>query len=408
MSAQTTGELVRRLELVQELEEYWHKNFEWLTQKHIDKYRGFNDLELSVLLEMDYAVLCFLMNDTLSAREAYLRNLNMVPTTIKMCKSFSHLATKKISQPDIDAYLSASRSDRFYKPDPVSESSEDEEAVPRRKTKFDVDGKARRNSFFADKRREIDSNRCVITGTRDPEVCHILPLAANSTETLSKWWGSCLIFLTSPKLVEPLPGQTGFELSNMLSLAPNLRDWWEKGYFGLKYLDAGNTSHGDDGDPDQIVTLRAQFHWMVWRKRDIGKKPDTPLGRTVEDIKAAFSELGSKTCCGDCGPSGAQPVFAISRPGTGFSVETGDIVEIRVPKQHMEKMALALKVQWALVKILAMAGGPEAVEDTPYHPEFLDENWEFPGVAASWRDLIEFGERINAAEAEEEQSRSQA
>lgn len=171
---------------------------------------------------------------------------------------------------------------------------------------------------------------------------------------------------------------------NTILLTPTLHVWWRNGYFGLKYIgtkDAapGGVAPGDD--PDQTVTLRIQFHWMMWRERGIKGGPTTPLGRTVESIKAAFSDY-----CGDCNPSDGRPIVAIARPASGFNVETGDIFDVPIPKRHMEKMILAFKLQWALVKLLAMAGGPEAL-DYPLldHPEFLDETWGFPGVTASWR-----------------------
>ncbi|KAK5651008.1 hypothetical protein OQA88_2686 [Cercophora sp. LCS_1] len=47
-------------------------------------------------------------------------------------------------------------------------------------------------------------------------------------------------------------------------------------------------------------------------------------------------------------------------------------------------MILAFNVQWALVKLLAMAGGAEALDDVPYDPDFLDEDWEFPGATIYW------------------------
>lgn len=46
----------------------------------------------------------------------------------------------------------------------------------------------------------------------------------------------------------------------------------------------------------------------------------------------------------------------------------------------MDKMILAFQVQRALIKILAMAGGAEALEDVDYQPPFLDNDWEFPGL----------------------------
>jgi len=45
----------------------------------------------------------------------------------------------------------------------------------------------------------------------------------------------------------------------------------------------------------------------------------------------------------------------------------------------MDKMIEAFRVQWALIKMLAIAGGAEAVKDYPDDPEFLDQDWRLPG-----------------------------
>ncbi|KAK5656284.1 hypothetical protein OQA88_4664 [Cercophora sp. LCS_1] len=410
-------ELARKLELVRKAEGYWKAKFTYLTGQPMEKYRNFSDLEVSAILELDYGTLYGIVSGPMGAFDAFLCRLFAIPTVVKM------FATKNLSTLNLDALaLAAARHQHFDAPTPSE--SEDEENVPRRKTKFQKDGKARRNSFFANKRRAIDSNRCVITGTRDPEVCHILPFAANSSEVSRLRWAKCLIVYTAAGFLTPPPGQTGRELDtrllslftskagindrhwNMISLAPSLYDWWGKGYFGLKYI--GTEDLARSANPNQLVTLRLQFHWMVWRDRDIsGKKPSTPFGQTVSDFKATFPELEPLTVpyCGNQAPAGALPVVAISRPTTGFNVESGDIIEVNIPQRHMDKMILAFDVQWALVKLLAMAGGAEALDDVPYHPDFLDENWEFPGEAAQMADLRLFADNLLAqSELEGEES----
>jgi hypothetical protein len=156
------------------------------------------------------------------------------------------------------------------------------------------------------------------------------------------------------------------------------------------------------------MALRIQFHWMPWREREIGQKPATPLGRTVESLQAAFPEyntMGRPPYCGNHSPFDGRPIVAISRPATGFNVETGDVFEVFVPKRHMQKMITAFNLQWALIKILAIAGGAEALDDTPDHPEFLDEDWRFPGVTAFW---LAFGALNNEIHAEDERARADA
>lgn len=139
------------------------------------------------------------------------------------------------------------------------------------------------------------------------------------------------------------------------------------------------------------MALRIQWNWMVWRERDIGQKPAAPLGRTTESIQTAF-----RPYCGHHSPLDGRPIVAISRPATGFNVESGDVFEVFVPKRHMQKMIIAFDLQWALIKLLAMGGGAEAIDEVPDHPEFLDDFWRFQGDTARLRDLQAFYEAIEA------------
>ncbi|KAH6838655.1 hypothetical protein B0I37DRAFT_409188 [Chaetomium sp. MPI-CAGE-AT-0009] len=402
------GEMELRLQLIEQLEDYWHQNFTYLTRVPQNQYRALNDFEVSALLQMDLNSLRYRLEDRPEGLKTILGLLQSVPATLKI------FATKKLSNNDTATAGAALGGDAVFEPEPVSESSASERTTERRKTKFEASGKARRNSFYTDKRQQLDQNRCVITGTRDPEVCHIIPFAANSTEKSRGLWENCVRRLTRLQLVETLAGQTSWDLEkrlhslfsseigvsdrhwNTISLAPTLHDWWGKAYFGLKYL---GTRDVDSGDPDQIRALRIQFHWMVWREREIGKKPATPLGRTIESIKAAFPEYMERPpYCGNPSSFDGQPIVAITRPATGFNVETGDVFEVLVPNRHMQKMVMAFNLQWALIKILAMAGGAEALDDTPDHPEFLDESWRFPGVTAYWMEITALNDGIRAAE----------
>lgn len=293
-------------------------------------------------------------------------------------------------------------------PEPISESEASETTAERRKTKFQANGKPRRNDFYTEKRQKLDRNRCVITGTSDPDVCHIIPFAANSTEEARGRWENGMRSVAGLHIVETRAGQHSSALEhrlqslfsselgvsdrhwNTISLSSTLHDWWGKAYFGLKCL---GTRDVDSGDPNQIMTLRIQFHWMMWREREIGQKPVALLGRTTESIRAAFPLY-----CGHHSPVDGRPIVAISRPATGFHVESGDIFEVLVPKCHMQKMMIAFDVQWALIKLLAMGGGAEAIDNVPDHPEFLDEFWQFPGDTARLRDLQAFSEEMTTKE----------
>ncbi|KAK3317626.1 hypothetical protein B0T19DRAFT_446581 [Cercophora scortea] len=74
-------------------------------------------------------------------------------------------------------------------------------------------------------------------------------------------------------------------------------------------------------------------------------------------------------------PFDGRPIVTISRPATGFNIESRDVFEVLVLNQHMQKMIMAFDLQWALIKLLATDGDAEALDNTPDHPELLDEFW---------------------------------
>lgn len=74
-------------------------------------------------------------------------------------------------------------------------------------------------------------------------------------------------------------------------------------------------------------------------KRKIGQKPAAALGRTVDSIKAAFPEYkGSPLYYGNDSPTSGRSLVAISRPATGFNIETGDVFNVLILKSRMQKM----------------------------------------------------------------------
>ncbi|KAH6631601.1 hypothetical protein F5144DRAFT_629589 [Chaetomium tenue] len=353
-------EMELRFHNIRIIEDFWQKNFAYLTQRPLSQYRPLNDFEISGFLGMDLAYLRFCTTN-IDLLQTVLKSIQIIPSALKVfaTKKLCNMKTATIEAADHGA----------------------------------ADGKARRDEVYT-------QGRCVITGTTDPEVCHIISFAANSAEEVRDRWENGIRSISRLYMVETPTAQTSAFVEtrllsmfssevgvsdhhwNTISLSPTLRDWWRKAYFGLKCLD---TRDVDSGDENQIMTLRIQFHWMVWREREVGQKPATPLGRTTESIQAAF-----RPYCGDRSPFDERP--------TGLSVESGDIFEVPVPRRHMEKMILAFSFQWALVKLLAVGGGVEALDDCPDHPEFLDEFWRFPSDTALMRDIQAFNAAMEAEE----------
>ncbi|KAK0719419.1 hypothetical protein B0H67DRAFT_642775 [Lasiosphaeris hirsuta] len=268
--------------------------------QHLDQYRPFNDFEVSGLLQMDLNFLR-LYSEEVTIRDGVLESIHVLPAVLKI------FATKKLSNQEI-ANLEAARDS--------------------------ANGKARRNDFYTEKRQKLDRNRYVITRTSDPDVYHIIPFAANSTKEARGRLENGIHSMAGLHIVETRAGQHSVTLDRRLRVLFSSEG---KAYFSLKYL---GTHDADSSNPNQIIALRIQWNWMVWRERDIGQKPAAPLERTTESIQTAF-----RPYYGHHSPLDRRPIVAISRPATGFNVESGDVFKVFVPKRHIQKMIIAFDLQ---------------------------------------------------------------
>lgn len=248
-----------------------------------------------------------------------------------------------------------------------------------------VKGKAQRNKPQADKRLELDNHQCVILKTANPEVCHLVPFSVNDEEDkrknfFYKLFGTNLLFngrAQGQRIRRYFTSSLGISDKkwNMISLERQLHHWWGKFYFGLECL--GPVYLPDK--PKGISTLQLRFHWMPRNTR-----PGQRLPRNPEDFVKVFDDiLGS--------PSVPGHLVAAARPESGLTVQTGDIFYIDIDTIYVEKMKAAFDIQWALIKITAMAGGAEALELLDDEPDYL-VNGQLRGLVA----LIQEGVAFNA------------
>ncbi|KAK4163713.1 hypothetical protein QBC43DRAFT_354155 [Cladorrhinum sp. PSN259] len=387
-------ELEERMDLIRRLEALWQRKFTFFTNKEQSDYEPFNDFHIATLLRVDLA---FLREQLDLESPDFIESLQAMPATIKIFATKDGKKTDPDSADDIDPDSYPA----FY-PRP-EESSEDEKNKRKAADKFEKVDRAIRLNRTITKRKQLDRDRCIITGTANPEVCHIIPFSANVTNAARIRWRNCMLAASRLRLLSPLPFSnlaslfaSGIGISdrtwNCLCLSPQIHDWWGRGYFGLKYI--GQVPPFRTGKND-VAYVKVQFIWMPWMKQMTKKKEDrASLGRTVAEIKAALPEFGDPIVNGDqvmpvLPPyygdyTGANdlPLVAISRPATGFNVQSGDVFKIPVKQRYVDMMAAALKLQWALINIFAMAGGAEALEDIDYHPPFLDADFRLPGIRA--------------------------
>lgn len=237
-------------------------------------------------------------------------------------------------------------------------------------------GTAKRDRREKAKRLELDEFRCIVCETDSPAVCHIVPFCVNSSKAHIGDWQEWLRLsvgfwkessssidggLLKRSFTSSEPG-TSDKQWNMVCLNHQLHTWWGQARWGFKCL--GTTDEGPARKAGH-AKLKLQFHWMPRRATD--RKVAT-LGLTLADFKSAFD--------GNWGDPKRKPLVCLTYPGTGRLIETGDIFYVQVPTSDLPKMELAFQIQWAVLKIAAIAGGAEALEYLPDRPED-DKNGQF-------------------------------
>ncbi|KAK4232774.1 hypothetical protein C8A03DRAFT_48446 [Achaetomium macrosporum] len=359
-------EIEKRLEFVRQIEAMWKGNFEAWTHRTLSEFRPLADIE-------------HLIEDLLK-----------IPCLAKMFLA-KHPASQDRAAADM---ASSTRGQHSPNPSGLLDTRGSDD------TPLDPKGDTLRKKPQAE-RRELDNFRCVLSNMGRPEVCHIVPFSANAKEDDRRRLALLLdgtgMFYPAGNAVQK-SGQirelftSGRGVSeqkwNMISLTPTLHDWWGQPYFALTCLGAMTLS----ADPDEIIKLKLQFHWMVWRERARGKAPEKPLGRSKEEFLAAFT--GG---CGDPTLPEYHP-FAWSRT-SDWPIKTGDIFYVRIQKKHAAKMMLAFELRWGLCKIIAMAGGDEVLADVGEDPDFLNERGRLPGLEAEFEATYNLHQAIVEAEA---------
>jgi hypothetical protein len=235
----------------------------------------------------------------------------------------------------------------------------------------------------------IDHNSCIVPQTANPDICHILEVDASATErdsrTIYLTCGTEVSILRSSILFPDSPSFfTGYRLANklftsgdkkwdmtsllgawnMIPLSPQLHKWWSDLHFGFRCLGivpAPGEGLGEgpgEGPSESKTTIKLQFHWMP-RKLHTTQ----PLGRTEGAVFGSYN--GNY---GDVIPE--------------KTVRSGDIYHLDVPTDYAEKTMLALDMRWSLVRIVALAGGIEALEMVPDTSHLLVEEDEYSDIVA--------------------------
>ncbi|KAL7930515.1 hypothetical protein V8C35DRAFT_312870 [Trichoderma chlorosporum] len=220
------------------------------------------------------------------------------------------------------------------------------------------------NLMERDKCISRDNGACVLTGAAFPEVCYITPAEINASEAnLAHYRAQNALTMSllgdrdsnAPQLLGSGIGCSD-KAWNMLCLHPTLRDWWNKGLFGLKWLGPVSTSNNDED-----CTIKLQFHWMP--KYDVDPRD---YARSGHDIIQKVLQAKQQ-----------DHILTIeTRRFHSSRLLTGQVFRLTVPKEDVAKMKGMVDIQWANARLAAISGvsGHWGLLDAPPHE--LDTNCE--------------------------------
>ncbi|PHH74886.1 hypothetical protein CDD80_2768 [Ophiocordyceps camponoti-rufipedis] len=204
-----------------------------------------------------------------------------------------------------------------------------------------------RKQSEAVKAKKRDESRCVVTGHAGPESCHIIPFTWNNSAERNAHNAGLLqpiCYLMFPDDIDGLndlfvPGGVGAtdRAWNLINLNRTLHQSWAKFAFGFKWLGSEEV----DRDNSKVTI---QLHWLPAPK-DV--KPDDEVGEDLGTTSGLLSKLRQTPRAANVGchfMSSAQPVL------------TGNTFSLLLPKADAVKFSLVVKLQWALVRVGAMAG----------------------------------------------------
>lgn len=153
-----------------------------------------------------------------------------------------------------------------------------------------------------------------------------------------------------------------------------LHKWWREGFFAFDPLSIDHDFIFKD-DTKTYTRIKLQFHWMPRRKDPDAKAPPLKISKLSQSREALSAMLG-KTY-GDLDPN--NPIFAEDRQvSVCHHLRTGDIFYVKVEHRLADRMLTPFKLQWAVIKIYAVAGGVESLRDVGEHLAFLGPDLEWP------------------------------
>lgn len=240
-----------------------------------------------------------------------------------------------------------------------------------------------------------DRGACVFLGSADPEACHILPFAINSTnanrqELLGYRGGLAIGTDDTTKLSNLLVSSLGCsdKAWNMLLLNRQMHKWWSGCHFAIKCL--GITPLGEEQSEIQL-----QFHWMPrTQQQALGKdelrakrkgkaKPQAHEWERQIDLangqgRDFVDSWKEKEYNGIPKVFSMDGVVSCADAISSRQLHSGRVIEISMDTKDAHKMKSMIDLQWATIQIAVLAGAagsPDFLTD-PFPEDEDDALWE--------------------------------
>lgn len=249
----------------------------------------------------------------------------------------------------------------------------------------------------------FDCGRCVVTGLRDPDGCHIMPFTTNDrpsylekVRTFRATIATCFGLGRGAEIttaMQPLFAGLGTsdKSFNILSLTPTLHRFWSRCYFALRWHGLGQV----EGEETHAVL---QFHWMPRsshingaRYIDLDDQNDPDCDRSIMGgLSHHYGPDGNPHCsaleCTNCKETrGCSLVIKDGHP-----LRSGHLITVKRPTATIRSFQAMIDLQWALVRAASMSGAAQA-------PELLvppddDDDDGFPlDLLLHWRQEAQVG-----------------
>ncbi|KAJ4307708.1 hypothetical protein N0V84_012543 [Fusarium piperis] len=252
---------------------------------------------------------------------------------------------------------------------------------------------ARRNRDERKKCYDRDQETCVVMGTSEPHVCHIIPFCWNNSQrNIGKtaevfahsdaffgvdWTKEYQMYLQNPQD----PGGSD-KAWNMICLDMQMHNWWAQARFGFKCLGVRPTTKDES-----VITL--QFNWMPRSAMNPTDQitlqgQDNGFDGMVEGVKAFHQQGRSIPSPQEFGKTAAR--------SSGAPILSGDLIDIKMLSSEAPLFKAMIDFQWAMIVVAALSGAPEPpklpLNDDDFDPYFRTMKWvEEQSRQATPRDI---------------------